>query len=98
MKHLLILFLLAFITQTKAQTKSYEISAAAKGFMCPFLSPKYMARIQSLDSCKVWKTEDLIIHVEFSKPTEVNEETLLSAAEKTGYERKNISIKDITNQ
>lgn len=104
MKQLLLITLLlcfAFTMQSKAQSaslKSYEIYAAAHGFMCPFLTPKLIQRIQSMDSCKVWRTDDLIIHVEFSKPTAVNEEQLLNAAEKTGYERKNISIKEIANQ
>jgi hypothetical protein len=76
--------------------KAYDISAEAHAFMCPFLSPKYMQRIHSLDSCKVWRTDDLVIHVEFSKPTTVNEEQLLLAAEKTGYERKNITVRETT--
>lgn len=75
--------------------RSYELSAEAHAFMCPFLSPKYMQRIHSIDSCNVWRTDDLVIHVEFALPTTNMEEKLLVAAEKTGYERKNIAVKEI---
>ena len=75
--------------------RSYELSAEAHAFMCPFLSPKYMQRIHSIDSCNVWRTDDLVIHVEFTVPIINMEEQLLVAAEKTGYERKNITVKEI---
>ncbi len=75
--------------------RSYELSAEANAFMCPFLSPKYMQRIHSIDSCNVWRTDDLVIHVEFTVPITNMKEQLLVAAEKTGYERKNIIVREI---
>lgn len=84
----------AYVTaQDKIQNTSFEITAEAHGFMCPFLTPKYMELIHKLDSCKVWKTDDLVIHVDFIKSTTDSEEQLISAAETIGYERKNITVK-----
>ena len=84
--------------QNSPVVKSFEISAAAHGFKCPFLTPKYIQRIHNLDSCTIWKGDDLVIHVEFDKQTNVNAEQLLFAAERTGYERKNITVKEIVKQ
>jgi hypothetical protein len=84
--------------QNSQVVKSFEISAAAHGFKCPFLTPKYIQRIHNLDSCTIWKGDDLVIHVEFTKQTNVNEEQLLFAAERTGYEKKNITVKEIVKQ
>jgi hypothetical protein len=84
------------ITNTIA-LKKYDIYAEAHGFMCPFLTPKYIQLIHSLDSCKIWKTPDLIIHVEFLKPTNINKTDLINAAVKIGYEQKLISVTEIKN-
>ena len=94
---LMILLISVFIgkAQQKNELRSFEISAQADGFMCPFLTPKFIKEIQSMDSCKVWKSDDLIIHVAFLKPTKITVDELLLAAVKIGYEKKNISVKQL---
>lgn len=79
----------------EAEIKSFEITAEAHGFKCPFLTPKYIQRIHKLDSCRITRGDNLEIRVDFLKPTIIGEEQLVSAAEKTGYERRLIKVKEI---
>jgi len=71
-----------------------EISADAHGFMCPFLTPKFIHSIEQFDSCKVWKTDDLVIHLEFQAGSKINPEKILKLAEAIGYERNKIHVRE----
>lgn len=73
--------------------KHYSIVADAHGFMCPFLTPKYIDRIKTFCNCSVQKDEQLTIHVFCHKNDSTNEAVLLNFAELIGYERKNIHVK-----
>lgn len=88
----------AFALLCKAQEADFarkmEISADAHGFMCPFLTPKFIQAVEQTDSCKIWKTDDLIIHLEYQAGSKINPEKILKLAEAIGYERKNIHIRE----
>lgn len=93
------LFLLMFIAisshaQEAHGTRKMEISADAHGFMCPFLTPKFIRAIEQTDSCKVWKTDDLVIHLEYGYGSKINAEKIMKLAEGIGYERNKIHIRE----
>lgn len=75
-------------------TRKMEISADAHGFMCPFLTPKLIRAIEQTDSCKVWKTDDLVIHLEYRTGSKINAEKIMKLAEGIGYERNKIHIRE----
>jgi len=74
--------------------KRMDVIADAHGFMCPFLTPKLIRAIEQADSCKVWKTEDLVIHIEYTPKGKINKEIVLKLAENIGYERNKIHVRE----
>jgi hypothetical protein len=72
---------------------SYDVYGEAHMFMCPFLSPKFIAILKSECNCDVTKTPDLVIHVKNGLP--LNLDLILLKAEELGYERKNITFKEV---
>lgn len=77
---------------------SFTITAEANGFMCPFLSPMLMQRIEQTGGCAVIKTPALALQVSCPKNAGVTAEKLLALAVQAGYERKLIHVKKVDRE